>query len=86
MDEKYEIMELLQNKQVLEHKLSTLIYGAVEIRENDSKKYIYVHYREDGITLTKYVGVYSDDLYNLVLNNSIEAKKIKKDIRDITKR
>ena len=86
MDEKYEIMELLQNKQVLEHKLSTLIYGAVEIRENDSKKYIYVHYREDGIALTKYVGEYSDDLYNLVLNNSIEAKQIKKDIRDITKR
>lgn len=86
MEEKYEIMELLQNKQVLEHRLSSLIYGAVEIRENDSKKYIYVHYREDGIALTKYVGEYSDDLYNLILNNSIEAKQIKKDIRDISKR
>ena len=86
MDEKYEIMELLQKKQALEHRLSTLIYGAVEIRENDSKKYIYVHYREDGVALTKYVGEYSDDLYNLVLNNSIEAKQIKKDIRDISKR
>ena len=86
MDEKYEIMELLQNKQVLEHRLSTLTYGAVEIRENNSKKYIYVHYREDGIALTKYVGEYSDDLYNLILNNSTEAKQIKKDIRDISKR
>lgn len=86
MEEKYEIMELLQNKQVLEHILSSLIYGAVEIRENDSKKYIYVHYREDGIALTKYVGEYSDDLYNLILNNSIEAKQLKKDIRDIFKR
>ena len=86
MDEKYEIMELLQNKQVLEQRLSSLIYGAVEIRENDSKKYIYVHYREDGIALTKYVGEYSDDLYNLILNNSIEAKQIKKDIRNISKR
>ena len=86
MDEKYEIIELLQNKQLLEYKLSTLIYGAVEIREKDSKKYIYVHYRENGIALTKYVGEYSDDLYNLVLNNSIEAKQIKKDIRNILKR
>jgi len=86
LDEKYEIMELLQNKQVLEHRLSTLTYGAVEIRENNSKKYIYVHYREDGIALTKYVGEYSDDLYNLILNNSTEAKQIKKDIRDISKR
>lgn len=85
MGEKYEIMELLQKKQLLEYKLNTLIYGAVEVREKDNKKYIYVHYREEGVPLTKYVGEYSDDLYNLILNNSIEAKQIKKDIRDITK-
>ena len=86
MEGKYEIIELLQNRQVLEHKLSSLIYGTDEIRDNNSKKYIYVHYREDGIALTKYVGEYSDDLYNLVLNNSREAKEIKKNIRDISKR
>lgn len=86
MDEKFEIMELLQKKQLLEQKLRSLIYGATEVREKDEKKYIYVHYREDGILLTKYVGEYSDELYNLILNNSIEAKKIKKDIRDINKR
>lgn len=86
MDEKFEIMELLQKKQVLEQKLNLLIYGAVEIREKNDNKYIYVHYREDGILLTKYVGEYSDELYNLILNNSIEAKKLKKDIRGINKR
>ena len=86
MNEKFEIMELLQKKQLLEQKLSSLIYGAVEVREKDEMKYMYVHYREDGILLTKYVGEYSDELYNLILNNSIEAKKIKKDIRDINKR
>lgn len=86
MDEKFEIIEILQKKQVLEQKLSSLIYGAVEVREKDEKKYIYVHYREEGILLTKYVGEYSDELYNLILNNSIEAKKLKKDIRDINKR
>ena len=55
MEEKIEIMNLLQNKQLLEHELQSLAYGSVEIRENDSNKYIYVHYREDGIVLTKYV-------------------------------
>lgn len=85
MEEKIEIMNLLQNKQVLEHELNSLAYGAVEIRENNSNKYIYVHYREDGVTLTKYVGEYSDKLYNLILNNSIKAKQIKKQIREITK-
>lgn len=86
MEEKMEIMELLQTKQVLEHELQSLAYGAVEVRENNSNKYIYVHYRENGIRLTKYVGEYSDELYNLILNNSIKAKELKKQIREITKK
>jgi Fic family protein len=86
MEEKIEIMNLLQNKQLLEYELQSLAYGSVEIRENNSNKYIYVHYREDGVALTKYVGEYSEELYNLVLNNSIKAKKIKKQIREINKK
>ena len=86
MEEKIEIMNLLQNKQILENELQSLAYGAVEIRENNSNKYIYVHYREDGVVLTKYVGEYSDELYNLVLNNSIKAKQLKRQIREITKK
>lgn len=86
MEEKFEIIALLQAKQTLEAELSNLVYGSVEIREVDSKKYIYVHYRDNGILLTKYVGEYSDDLYNLILNNSIRAKEFKKEIRNITKR
>ena len=86
MEEKMEIMNLLQNKQLLEHELQSLVYGSVEIRENNSNKYIYVHYREDGVALTKYVGEYSEELYNLVLNNSIKAKELKKQIREINKK
>ena len=86
MEEKIEIMNLLQNKQILENELQSLAYGAVEIRENNSNKYIYVHYRENGVALTKYVGEYSDELYNLVLNNSIKAKQLKRQIREITKK
>ncbi len=85
MEENMEIMRLLQNKQLLEHELQLLTYGSVEIREKDSNKYIYVHYREDGLALTKYVGEYSEELYNLVLNNSIKAKELKKQIREINK-
>ena len=86
MEEKIEIMNLLQSKQVLEHELQSLAYGSVEIRENNAHKYIYVHYREDGVVLTKYVGEYSDELYNLILNNSIKAKELKKQIREINKK
>lgn len=86
MEEKIEIMNLLQSKQILEYELQSLAYGAVEIRENNSNKYIYVHYRENGVALTKYVGEYSEELYNLILNNSIKAKELKKKIREITKK
>lgn len=86
MEEKIEIMNLLQNKQLIEQELQTIAYGSIEIRENDSNKYIYVHYREDGVALTKYVGEYSEKLYNLVLNNSIKAKELKKQIREINKK
>ena len=86
MDEKVEIMNLLQSKQLLENELQSFAYGAVEIRENSYNKYIYVHYREDGVLLTKYVGEYSEELYNLILNNSIKAKELKKQIREINKK
>ena len=86
MEEQKEIMNLLQNKQLLEHKLQSLAYGSVEIREKNSNKYIYVHYRENGVLLTKYVGEYSEELYNLILNNSIKAKELKKQIREINKK
>lgn len=67
-------MKLLKTKQILTKNLNDLIYGSAEIRGKDSYKYIYVHYREDGKLLIKYVGEYSDDLYNLILNNNIKAK------------
>ena len=86
MEERIEIMNLLQSKQILERELQLLVYGSVEIRENNSNKYIYVHYREDGIALTKYVGEYSEELYNLILNNNIKAKGLKKQFREITKK
>ena len=86
MEEKMEIMSFLQNKQLLEHELQSLTYGSVEIREKDSNQYIYVHYRENGVALTKYVGEYSEELYNLVLNNNIKAKELKKQIREISKK
>lgn len=85
MDEKYEIMNLLQVKQNLTKELNNLVYGSIEIRENSSNRYIYVHYREDGILLTKYVGEYSDELHNLILNNTIRAKELKKEIKKIEK-
>lgn len=86
MEDKIEIMNLVQEKQIYINELNMLIYGSVEIRSNNSKENIYVHYREDGVSITKYVGEYSDELYNLILRNNIKAKELKKQIREIEKK
>ena len=85
MEDKIEIINLLRKKENLESELESLTYGSVEVRENNSNKYIYVHYREGGIVLTKYVGEYSEELYNLILNNSIKAKELKRQIKEVVK-
>lgn len=85
MENRLNMLSLISEKDGFEKSLKSLIYGAVEIREKEGKKYIYVHYREDGLALTKYVGEFSDDLYNLILNNNIKAKELKKEIRTVTK-
>ena len=59
-----------------------MIYGSIEIRD---EKYIYVHYRQDGVLTTKYAGEYSDVLYNLIIRNTSHAKEIRKQIKEINK-
>ncbi len=81
MENRLDIITLVAEKERLEQELKSLTYGSVEIRD----KYIYIHYREDGIALTKYVGEYSEELYNLILKNNIKAKELKKEIKRIVK-
>lgn len=85
MDNQIKILDLLNQKQIKQYELENMIYGSVEVREKDNNKYIYTHTKEDGLQSTKYIGEYTDELYNLILNNNIKAKDIKKDIRKIEK-
>lgn len=79
------IAELLHEKEILISRLNKMIYGSIEIRSNNEKKYIYVHYKLDGISQTKYVGEYSNELYSLILENNDLAKQYKKRVRAINK-
>lgn len=83
---KIEIVSLVNQKSLLEQQLSALIYGAIEVREVKGGKYIYLHSRVGGIGRTSYVGEYSDDLYNRILKNNVEAKALKKKLREIEKK
>ena len=81
MYDKIRILDLINQKQIKQFELESLIYGSIEVRNN----YIYIHAREDGILSTKYVGEYTDVLYNMIIRNNIRAKELKKEIRNIEK-
>ena len=81
MYDKIRILDLINQKQIKQFELESLIYGSIEVRNN----YIYIHVREDGILSTKYVGEYTDVLYNMIISNNIRAKELKKEIRNIEK-
>ncbi len=78
-----ENLALLAEKENLEKQLDNLLFGTIEVRENNKKKYIYVHTRIEGIAKTVYGGEFSEELYNTILNNSLRAKSLKKSIKAI---
>lgn len=80
-----ELTNLINDKEKLEEKLNNMIFGTMEIREKDDKKYIYVHFRENGKLKTKYAGEYTEELYDLILKNNVEVKNVKKEIKKIDK-
>jgi Fic family protein len=79
------LVTLVNERVKLRQRLESLLYGTVEIRIKDDKKYLYVHYRENGLAYTKYAGVYNEELYRLILKNNIEARNLKKALREINK-
>ena len=86
MSEFDKIQDLLRTKAELQGRLNLIPYdGSVEIKESSGKEYIYIRRRESGKRTSKYVGPYSEKLYQLLLNNAREARTIKKQLRQIEK-
>lgn len=81
-----ETSKLLKERQLLEQELTGLVYGSVEVREKAGEEYIYVHYREEGRSRSRYVGEYTRELHNLILQNNVRAKQIKARLKEILKR
>lgn len=79
------INELLFERKQITEQLNSMSYGTIELREKDNKRYIYVHFRQDGVLTTKYVGEYSDVLYNLIRHNTELAKNLRKRLKEINK-
>lgn len=81
-----EIQELLHQKADLQARLNLMPYdGNPEIKERENEKYLYVRKRVAGKLTSTYVGVYSEDLYSLLLRNAREAREIRKNMHRIEK-
>lgn len=80
------IHRLLQEKADYQARLNLIPYdGSPEVKENKSGKYLYIRKRINGKLTSTYVNVYSDDLYQLLLRNSKDARELRKQIRRIDK-
>ena len=83
---KNEIFELLQQRADISARLTLLPHrGTPEIKEVNSKKYLYMRKRVAGKLLSEYVGDYNDDLYQLLLRNASEEKALNKRMREINR-
>lgn len=79
------VAKLLHEQEVLKSRIDKMIHGSIEIREKNNKKYIYVHFRDGGISTSKYAGEYSIELNNLILENNKLIKEYKKRLKEIKK-
>ena len=81
-----EIEEMLRSRADFRARLQLMPYdGTPEIKERNDKKYLYVRKRVVGKQTSTYVGVYTEELYNLLLRNAREAREIRKALRGIEK-
>ena len=81
-----EIQELLRNRADLNARLNLMPYdGTPEIKARGDGKYLYVRKRVAGRQTSTYVGVYTEELYNLLLRNAREIREIRRSLRSIDK-
>ena len=81
-----EIQSVLRERADLNARLSLIPYeGTPEIKEVSGKKYLYTRKRVGSRVTSNYVGTYSDELYQLLLRNTREAREIRKRLRKLDK-
>lgn len=81
-----EIQDLLRERADLNARLSLIPYeGTSEIKDIKGQKYLYTRKRVGSRVTSTYVGVYSEELHQLLLRNTREARELRKQIRKIDK-
>ncbi len=80
------IQNLLQSKAEYQARLNLIPYkGTVEIKEISGKKYLYIRKRENNKLRSTYVGLYSEELHQLLLKGVKDARVLERKIKNIEK-
>ncbi|MBQ3572021.1 MAG: Fic family protein [Clostridia bacterium] len=80
------IQNLLRTKAEFQARLNLIPYeGTVEIKESGERKYLYIRKRDAGKIRSIYVGLYSEELHQILLKGVKDARELKKNIRVIEK-
>ena len=70
------IQNLLHQRADLQARLNLMPYdGNPEIKDRDGNKYLYVRKRIASKLTSTYVGIYSDELYQLLLKMLVKQEK-----------
>lgn len=78
------VQKILRERADLNARLALVPYeGTPEIKSINGQRYLYIRKREGGRISSTYVDVYSDELYQLLLRTTREARDLKKQIRKL---
>jgi len=79
-----DIQSLLREKADLNARLVLIPYeGTPEIKEVNGQRYLYVRKRIGSKVTSTYAGVYSDDLYQMLIRSTRDARDLRKQLRKI---
>ena len=82
-----EIQTLLRERADLRTRLSFIPYeGTPEVKDINGQKYLYTRKRIGSKITSTYVGIYSDELYQILLRNTREAREIRRTLRKMERR
>lgn len=86
MSEKDNIQTLLNEKADIQSRIKVSNFdGSIEVKTLNNEKYIYVRKMEGGKHKSNYIDKYSDELYAMAVNQSLEIRTLKKRLRQIEK-
>lgn len=86
MSEKDNIQTPLNEKADIQSRIKVSNFdGSIEVKTLNNEKYIYVRKMEGGKHKSNYIDKYSDKLYAMAVNQSLEIRTLKKRLRQIEK-